>query len=112
MQHALSAPHLLAALDEWRLIDAELNASVELDVAMWPVALVEKAADAVESAAAGGWPSGEEGWRWWYWSAMETEDGGRSGAAVSVAVVLLRWSMPQQCGREGAVNGEEQTMGS
>ena len=48
-------------MDEWRLIDAELNASVELDVAMWPVALVERT-DMVENAAAGGWPGGEEGW--------------------------------------------------
>ena len=55
-------------MDDWRLInaevdvDVELNASAEFDSAERRVALVEKAADAVENAAAGGWPGGEEGW--------------------------------------------------
>jgi hypothetical protein len=48
-------------LDEWRLIDAELVASVELDVAEWHVAPVDKVANAMENDMMGGWPSGEEG---------------------------------------------------
>jgi hypothetical protein len=99
-------------LDEWRLVDTELDAGTELDVTMWRVALVEKAAGAVENATAGRWPSREEGWWWRCWSAMEIEDGGQLGAVESVAVAWLRWSMPWWCRRNGAVNGEERTTGS
>jgi hypothetical protein len=104
LQHALSVPHLLAALDEWRLVDTELDAGTELDVAMWRIAmlekatLVEKTASAVENAMAGRWPGGEEGWWWRCWSAVEIEDGGRLGAVESVVVAWSRWSMPRRCG--------------
>jgi hypothetical protein len=56
-------------LDKWRHVDAELDAGVELDVTEWRATLlekaapVEKAAGAVESAAAGKWPDGGEGWQ-------------------------------------------------
>jgi hypothetical protein len=49
-------------LDEWRLVEVELDGGAELDVAEWRVAPVEKAASAVESAAVGRWPGGEEVW--------------------------------------------------
>jgi hypothetical protein len=72
-------------LDEWRLIDAEL------DVMDWRAAPVEKATSAVENTAASGWPGGEEGWRA---VALERENGGRSGAVESVMGAWSRWSMP------------------
>jgi hypothetical protein len=77
-------------LDEWKLVDTELDAGTKLDVAMWRVALVEKAAGAVENATTGGWRGGEEGWWWRCYSAMETEDGGRLGAVESIAVAWSR----------------------
>jgi hypothetical protein len=84
----------------------ELDAGTELDVAMWRVALLEKAASAVENAMAGKWPGGEEGWWWQCWSAMEIEDGGRLGAVESVVVAWSRWSMPRRCGEwRGTDNG-------
>jgi hypothetical protein len=70
-------------LDEWRHVDAELDAGVELDVTEWraapleKAALVEKVAGAVESAGAGRWPGGEEGWR-----AAALEHRGERGRAV------------------------------
>jgi len=47
-------------LDDWRLVDAELDAGVELDAAEWHASPVDKAtsvekeAGAVENAATGG----------------------------------------------------------
>jgi hypothetical protein len=74
-------------LDEWRLIDREL------DAAEWHTALVDKAAGVVENTTADGWPNGEEGWR-----TAALERGGergqrRSGAVESTAAAWSRWSM-------------------
>jgi hypothetical protein len=52
-----------SCLDDWKLIDVELDAGVELDATEWRTALVDKVACVVENAATGGWPGGEEGWR-------------------------------------------------
>ena len=83
-------------MDDWRLInveldvDVELNASAEFDSAERRVALVEKAADAVENAAAGGWPGGEEGLWWWRERTM---------------TVRVWWRVPWRRGRAGARRG-------
>ena len=66
-------------MDKWRLVDAELNAGVELDAAEWRAASVEKAAGTVENVVAGGRPGGEE-----------REDDGRSGAVENTAAVWSR----------------------
>jgi hypothetical protein len=77
-------------LDEWRLVDAEL------DVAEWRATPAEKAASVVANAAVCRLFGGEEGWRRWRWSAIEREvDGG---------VVTLEHR------HGGAENGEERTM--
>jgi hypothetical protein len=59
----LWAQYLFTALDEWRLVEVELNGGVELDAAEWRAAPVEKVASAVESAVMGRWPGGEEVWQ-------------------------------------------------
>ena len=63
--------------DDWRLINAELDASTELDAVEWRLAPVEKAVSAVENVTASGWPSGEEGW----W-AVALERGGERGTTT------------------------------
>jgi hypothetical protein len=80
---------------------------VELDVAEWRAAPVEKAGDAVGNTAAGGWPGGEEGWR-----ATALEHGGERGrwpvgrcGERHGGVVALEHATV--CGRDGAMNGEE-----
>jgi hypothetical protein len=50
-------------LDDCRLIDAELDADVGLDATERRPPPVEKAADVVENAVAGGRLGGEEGWQ-------------------------------------------------
>jgi hypothetical protein len=56
-------------LEDWRLIDAELDADTELNIGAEldsterHAAPMEKTTGAVENATAGGWPGGEEGWR-------------------------------------------------
>jgi hypothetical protein len=61
-------------LDDWRLVDAELDVGAEHDTANWCATPVEKAAGAVENITLGGWLSGEEGWR-----AAALERGGEGG---------------------------------
>jgi hypothetical protein len=48
---------------------------------------MEKEAGAMEYAAAGKWPGGEEGWRAAVLERGEREDGGRSGTVARVVVL-------------------------
>jgi hypothetical protein len=74
------------------------------------LAPVEKAASAVENAAAGGWPDGEEGWR-----AAPLERGGERGWRLverggGCRNGVVGWSMHAAMRRDsGAMNGEERT---
>jgi hypothetical protein len=65
---------------------------VEFDASEWRIAPVQKVVDAVENAAAEGWPGGEEGWR-----ATVLEHGGERTAAG-----WTWWRVPCWCGRAGA----------
>jgi hypothetical protein len=110
-------------LGDWRLVDVELDAGVELDAAEWRSAPMEKAVGAMENTVAGGWPDGEKGW----WAAALERGGergrrsvGRGGERHGGVVALehahggerrggvVTLEPTRLCRRDGgAVNGEE-----
>jgi hypothetical protein len=73
-------------LDDWRLVDMELDASE------WRKAPMQKVVGTVENARRTDGPAERKDGGRWRWSVVEREDGGRSDVVESAVSVWSRWS--------------------